>query len=136
MIPRAILFDLDDTLNDRQTTLKIFVEHFLQEFASKLEPISFDDLLLEYQRVDAGGYRPRDQVHAMPRVERLRCVAQRTNIKTMPMIAATTPAAIAHGTHVGFGRLTPLGSTTMVLVVSSPGSFAFEVMSDPSTGKR
>jgi putative hydrolase of the HAD superfamily len=65
MNPRAILFDLDDTLNDRQATLKIFVEHFLQEFASKLEPISFDDLLLEYQRVDAGGYRPRDQVHAM-----------------------------------------------------------------------
>jgi putative hydrolase of the HAD superfamily len=65
MNPRAILFDLDDTLNDRQATLKIFVEHFLQEFASKLEPISFDDLLLEYQRHDAGGYRRRDQVHAM-----------------------------------------------------------------------
>ena len=63
--PRAILFDLDDTLNDRQATLKTFVEHFSQEFSSKLEPISFDDLLLEYQRVDAGGYRPRDQVHAM-----------------------------------------------------------------------
>lgn len=63
MNSRAILFDLDDTLNDRQATLKIFVEHFLQEFASKLEPISFDDLLFEYQRVDAGGYRPRDQVH-------------------------------------------------------------------------
>jgi putative hydrolase of the HAD superfamily len=65
MNPRAILFDLDDTLNDRQATLKIFVEHFLQEFSAKLEPISFDDLLLEYQRLDAGGYRPRDQVHAM-----------------------------------------------------------------------
>jgi putative hydrolase of the HAD superfamily len=65
MNPRAILFDLDDTLNDRQATLKIFVEHFLQEFAPKLEPISFDDLLLEYQRVDAGGYRPRDQAHAL-----------------------------------------------------------------------
>jgi putative hydrolase of the HAD superfamily len=63
MNPRAILFDLDETLNDRQATLKIFVEHFLQEFASKLEPISFDDLLLEYQRVDAGGYCPRDQAH-------------------------------------------------------------------------
>jgi putative hydrolase of the HAD superfamily len=65
MNPRAILFDLDDTLNDRQATLKTFVEHFLQEFSSKLEPISFNDLLLEYQRVDAGGYRPRDQVHTM-----------------------------------------------------------------------
>ena len=65
MNPRAILFDLDDTLNDRQATLKIFVEHFLQEFAFKLEPISFDNLLLEYQRVDAGGYRPRDQVHEL-----------------------------------------------------------------------
>ena len=65
MNPRAILFDLDDTLNDRQATLKIFVEHFLQEFASKLEPISFDDLFLEYQGVDAGGYRPRDQVHEL-----------------------------------------------------------------------
>ena len=65
MNPRAILFDLDDTLNDRQATLKIFVEHFLQEFASKLAPISFDDLLLEYQRVDAGGYRPRDQAHEL-----------------------------------------------------------------------
>jgi putative hydrolase of the HAD superfamily len=63
MNPRAILFDLDETLNDRQATLKIFVKHFLQEFASKLEPVSFDDLLLEYQRVDAGGYRPRDQAH-------------------------------------------------------------------------
>jgi putative hydrolase of the HAD superfamily len=65
MNPRAILFDLDDTLNDRQATLKVFVEHFLQEFSVKLEPISFDDLLLEYQRVDAGGYRSRDQVHQM-----------------------------------------------------------------------
>jgi putative hydrolase of the HAD superfamily len=65
MNPRAVLFDLDDTLNDRQATLKIFIQHFLQEFASKLEPISFDDLLLEYQRLDAAGYRPRDQVHAM-----------------------------------------------------------------------
>jgi putative hydrolase of the HAD superfamily len=63
MNPRAILFDLDDTLNDRRATLKVFVEHFLQEFSTKLEPISFDDVLLEYQRVDAGGYRPRDQVH-------------------------------------------------------------------------
>ena len=65
MNPRAILFDLDDTLNYRQATLKIFVEHFLQEFRSKLEPISFDDLLLEYQRVDAGGYRPRDQAYEL-----------------------------------------------------------------------
>jgi putative hydrolase of the HAD superfamily len=56
---------LDDTLNDRQGTLKVFVKHFLQEFSAKLEPISVDDLLLEYQRVDAGGYRPRDQVHEM-----------------------------------------------------------------------
>ena len=65
MNPRAILFDLDDTLHDRQATLKIFVEQFLQEFSSSLAPISIDDLLLEYQRVDAGGYRSRDQVHAM-----------------------------------------------------------------------
>ena len=65
MNPRAILFDLDDTLNDRQATLKILVEHFLQEFRLKLEPISVADALLEYQRLDAGGYRPRDQVHAM-----------------------------------------------------------------------
>jgi putative hydrolase of the HAD superfamily len=65
MNPRAILFDLDDTMNDRQGTLRIFVDHFLQEFKSKLGPISLHALLLEYQRVDAGGYRPRDQVHAM-----------------------------------------------------------------------
>jgi putative hydrolase of the HAD superfamily len=61
--PQAILFDLDDTLNDRQGTLSVFADHFWQEFKSKLEPISFDDLLLEYKRVDVGGYRPRDQVH-------------------------------------------------------------------------
>ena len=65
MNPRAILFDLDDTLNDRQATLKILVEHFLQEFASKLAPITFANLLLEYQRVDAGGYRSRDQAHEL-----------------------------------------------------------------------
>jgi putative hydrolase of the HAD superfamily len=65
MNPQAVLFDLDDTLHDRQATLKVFAERFLQEFKSKLKPISLDALLLEYQRVDAGGYRSRDQVHGL-----------------------------------------------------------------------
>ena len=72
------------------------------------------------------------------RLEPVACYRQnyRTISKTTPMIAATTPPAIAHGTQAGVGKLTPLGSMTIVFVVSSPGSFAFEVMSEPSTGNR
>jgi putative hydrolase of the HAD superfamily len=60
-MPKAILFDLDDTLTDRKATLKRFAIQYLEEFKTHLE-MDVDAFALELERTDGGGYRPRPEM--------------------------------------------------------------------------
>jgi putative hydrolase of the HAD superfamily len=59
--PKAILFDLDDTLTDRKATLKRFAIQYLEDFGSHLE-MDVEVLALELEKADGGGYRPRPEM--------------------------------------------------------------------------
>lgn len=63
--PRAILFDLDDTLTLRQAALAHFATHFAQDFASQLQPVEAGALIRAIESVDANGYRPRSEFVAL-----------------------------------------------------------------------
>jgi putative hydrolase of the HAD superfamily len=59
--PRAIFFDLDDTLTDRKATLKRFAIQYLEDFKPHLE-MDVEVLALELAKADGGGYRPRPEM--------------------------------------------------------------------------
>jgi putative hydrolase of the HAD superfamily len=59
--PKAILFDLDDTLTDRKATLKRFAMRYLEDFKTHLE-MDVHAFALELERADGGGYRPRPEM--------------------------------------------------------------------------
>jgi putative hydrolase of the HAD superfamily len=61
IIPKAILFDLDDTLTDRKATLKRFVLQYLEDFKTHLE-MDVDVFTDELEQADSGGYRPRPEM--------------------------------------------------------------------------
>jgi putative hydrolase of the HAD superfamily len=61
MNPRAILFDLDDTLNDRQRTLEIFAPKFLEDYGHRLVAPNLEQMRFTLQSADQSGYRPRDE---------------------------------------------------------------------------
>ena len=57
----TILFDLDDTLHDREKTLHRFAERFLQKYCDDLDDRSkliFED---SFRKFDKRGYRPRHE---------------------------------------------------------------------------
>lgn len=59
---KAILFDLDDTIHDREKSLHKFIDLFRQKFYPTMNPeryLSFKDAFLE---VDCRGYKAREQV--------------------------------------------------------------------------
>jgi putative hydrolase of the HAD superfamily len=60
-IPRAILFDLDDTLTDRKASLKRFAIQYLEDFKTHLE-MDVDVFAQELEHADDGGYRPRPEM--------------------------------------------------------------------------
>jgi putative hydrolase of the HAD superfamily len=60
-IPKAILFDLDDTLTDRKATLKRFAIRYLEDFKTHLE-MDVNTFALELERTDGHGYRPRPEM--------------------------------------------------------------------------
>jgi putative hydrolase of the HAD superfamily len=62
--PKAILFDLDDTLTDRKATLKRFSQQYLEDFETHLE-MDVDTFALELERTDGHGYRPRPEMFQM-----------------------------------------------------------------------
>jgi putative hydrolase of the HAD superfamily len=57
----AVLFDLDDTLNDRQLSWNAFVPRFQQEYADRLG--SYDDTQISraIAKADSGGYRDKKE---------------------------------------------------------------------------
>jgi putative hydrolase of the HAD superfamily len=59
MSPRAILFDLDNTLTPRPASIARFAEIFASDFAALLEPMSLEELLASLIEHDHGGYNPR-----------------------------------------------------------------------------
>lgn len=63
--PRAILFDLDDTITVRHAALERFAARFSQDFASHLPPLEVPSLVAAIESVDAHGYRPRPEFVAL-----------------------------------------------------------------------
>ncbi|MHB8578168.1 MAG: HAD family hydrolase [Dehalococcoidia bacterium] len=60
--PRAILFDLDGTLDDRSRSVARYAQHFHAAFADRLAVIAAADLTALIQTADGDGYRIRDAV--------------------------------------------------------------------------
>ncbi len=68
-LPKAILFDLDDTLTDRGRGTARYTERLRCEFASALRPTPPDALLAAVKAADRNGYNPqraRDLAHDLP----------------------------------------------------------------------
>lgn len=63
MALQAILFDLDDTLIDRQATMPKYAVRFAEDFADSLEAVTVEELERAIVETDGGGYRGRDKFH-------------------------------------------------------------------------
>jgi len=59
---RAILFDLDNTLVDRQASIRRYAEAFHREFGHALPSVSVDLLAERLVRADQGGYRDKQDM--------------------------------------------------------------------------
>jgi putative hydrolase of the HAD superfamily len=99
MTPKAILFDLDDTLTDRKATLKRFAIQYLEDFKTHLE-MDVEDFVLELEKADGGGYRPRPEMFQML-LERLPWKTKTTRddfltywINTFPRLALPMPGIL------------------------------------------
>lgn len=64
MRPRAILFDLDDTLNHRAGSICVMAEAFLRQFGPRLGPLTREEFIALVVRFDGFGYRPRQEFFA------------------------------------------------------------------------
>src|SRR5579871_4978807 len=60
--PRAILFDLDGTLDDRTRSVARYAEPFRTSFAEHLAELEIVELAAALQRADGDGYRQREAV--------------------------------------------------------------------------
>jgi putative hydrolase of the HAD superfamily len=61
MRPHAISFDLDNTLFDRRSSLRIFTPQFMARFSTTLADVSENQVLMSIVAADAGGGAPREQ---------------------------------------------------------------------------
>jgi putative hydrolase of the HAD superfamily len=61
---RAVLFDLNETLTDREQSLSRFAHAFVEHFAPDLYAVDIDTVDQVIRRADGGGYRARDEVFA------------------------------------------------------------------------
>jgi putative hydrolase of the HAD superfamily len=59
---KFVLFDLDDTLTDRQASLERYVTALIADFAEELGPAEAALVLATIVAVDERGYAPREQV--------------------------------------------------------------------------
>jgi putative hydrolase of the HAD superfamily len=59
---RAVLFDLDDTLNDRPRSWRKFVDVLSNDSGGWLGPCSIGEVHRAILAADAGGYRPKDEL--------------------------------------------------------------------------
>lgn len=63
-VPRAVLFDLDDTLTDRRLSIERFATVFHEAFGDALADTTDAALAVEIRRADGKGYRARPDVAA------------------------------------------------------------------------
>ena len=59
--PKAILFDLDNTLTDRRASVTAFARQFYVHFRSRHQMTRFEDIEPIIHLADDGGYRPLDE---------------------------------------------------------------------------
>jgi putative hydrolase of the HAD superfamily len=64
MAPKAILFDLDETLTDRSQSLMKYSYAFLESFDNYLSVISPEEVYQLLKIADGNGYRSREEVFA------------------------------------------------------------------------
>ena len=57
--PRAVLFDLDDTLTVRRAAIERFATRFIEDFAWRLALLDRDTLIAAIESADDNGYRAR-----------------------------------------------------------------------------
>jgi putative hydrolase of the HAD superfamily len=60
MLPKAILFDLDDTLHDRRASVETFIPTLHSFLEPWLKGVSLEEFRIVLHRVDYGGYVPRE----------------------------------------------------------------------------
>ncbi|KRF03315.1 hypothetical protein ASG89_22990 [Paenibacillus sp. Soil766] len=65
MAPRAILFDLDETLTDRSQSLMKYSYAFMESFHNHLNTISTEEVYQLFKIADGNGYRSREEVFAL-----------------------------------------------------------------------
>jgi HAD superfamily hydrolase (TIGR01549 family) len=63
-MPSVILFDLDDTLNDRGTSIQHYTEIFLTRYQSRLIAPDLAASAALIRRADRNGYRPKSEIFA------------------------------------------------------------------------
>ncbi len=66
--PRAISFDLDNTLFDRPHSLRVFTARLMAEFSGKLLGVTSEEVFTAIAQADGDGYRSRQ--HAMEHLRR------------------------------------------------------------------
>jgi putative hydrolase of the HAD superfamily len=62
--PRAVLFDLDDTLTDRSRSIERLAPEFLQRFGDDLESREVAEIRHYIHAGDGGGYASREHLCA------------------------------------------------------------------------
>ena len=60
MLPKAILFDLDDTLHDRRASVEAFMPTLYSFLSPWLNGVPLEDFRTVLHQVDYGGYVPRE----------------------------------------------------------------------------
>jgi len=149
-MPKAILFDLDDTLTDRPASLAEYVRDFRSAFKSSLDDaVSEADIASAIAAVDDHGYAPREDVYgalqsrlvwgsvpslstlarhwetAFPRMTTFRAGALET-VRALRDRGVLTGIVTNGRTHIQRAKIEHLGLTPAVdcVVVSEEAGFA------------
>jgi putative hydrolase of the HAD superfamily len=101
--PRAVLFDLDDTLIDRPATVRVFTERLVSDFGEELPPCDLASLSCLVQLADRGGYRTREEL-------------ARGLVGGLPWRTPPTPERLADYWAKNFGRCSTASAEAVPLV--------------------
>lgn len=109
-LPRAVLFDLDDTLVDRTATLRMFTTRFVGAFGGRLLTRDVATLHVLVQAADRGGYRTRQEL-------------AETLASALPWRSAPRPESLARywGDHFGGCSIASPGAIDLVASLRERG---------------